>query len=131
MKTTACSLLLMAGIGISTITVPVQAADRPTEEVLFSFPAIQNGVAGPDGIDPEAGLVSDKSGALYGTTDGGGASDSGVVFSRTARVPGRTYDLKAIADYDTSPGSEVTVRQAQEAIATAERFIACIEALLA
>lgn len=44
---------------------------------------------------------------------------------------GRTYDLKAIADYETGPGSEVTVEQAEEAIATARRFIAAIEELLA
>jgi HEPN domain-containing protein len=44
---------------------------------------------------------------------------------------GRNYDLKAIADYQTDPGSEVTVGQARQAIATAERFVACVEALLA
>ncbi len=44
---------------------------------------------------------------------------------------GRTYDLKAMADYETTPGSEVTVELAQQAIATAERFIACVEAVLA
>ena len=44
---------------------------------------------------------------------------------------GRTYDLKAIADYETDPGSAVTVGQAQQAIATAERFDAWVEAVLA
>jgi uncharacterized protein (UPF0332 family) len=44
---------------------------------------------------------------------------------------GRTYNLKAIADYETGPGSEVTVEQAQQAIETAKRFVACIEELLA
>jgi uncharacterized protein (UPF0332 family) len=43
---------------------------------------------------------------------------------------GRTYNLKAIADYETGPGSEVTSEQAQQAIETATRFIACIETLL-
>ena len=43
---------------------------------------------------------------------------------------GRTYNLKAIADYDTDPGSGVTVEQAQQAIDIAERFIACIDELL-
>ena len=45
--------------------------------------------------------------------------------------PGRTYDLKAIADYETDPGTEVTIGQARQAIATAERFVACVEAVLA
>jgi uncharacterized protein (UPF0332 family) len=43
---------------------------------------------------------------------------------------GRTYNLKAIADYGTDPGPEVTVEQAQQALDTATRFIACIEELL-
>jgi uncharacterized protein (UPF0332 family) len=42
----------------------------------------------------------------------------------------RTYNLKAIADYLTGPGSQVTVEQAQEAITTAARFVATISALL-
>ena len=44
---------------------------------------------------------------------------------------GRTYNLKAIADYETGPGAEVTVDQAEEAIESAQRFIAGIEELLA
>jgi uncharacterized protein (UPF0332 family) len=43
---------------------------------------------------------------------------------------GRTYNLKAIADYLTGPGSEVSVEQAEQAIATAEKFIACVMELL-
>lgn len=43
----------------------------------------------------------------------------------------RTYNLKAIADYDTDPASEVSVEEVQQAIATARRFVASIEALLA
>ena len=39
----------------------------------------------------------------------------------------RTYNLKAIADYLTGPGSKVTVEQAQEAIQTARRFAATVE----
>jgi uncharacterized protein (UPF0332 family) len=43
---------------------------------------------------------------------------------------GRTYDLKAIADYQTGPGSEVSVEQARLAIVTARRFIEVIATLL-
>jgi len=42
----------------------------------------------------------------------------------------RTYNLKAIADYLTGPGSKVTVEQAQEAIQTAQRFVASAESLI-
>ena len=43
---------------------------------------------------------------------------------------GRTYDLKAIADYETGPGSGVSIEQAQQAITTARRFIEIIVTIL-
>lgn len=36
----------------------------------------------------------------------------------------RTYNLKAIADYETGPGSEVSAERAAEAVATGKRFVA-------
>jgi uncharacterized repeat protein (TIGR03803 family) len=47
-----------------------------TETVLFSF-------SGPDGSSPFGRLLLDKSGALYGTTSGGGPSQAGTVFMLT------------------------------------------------
>jgi uncharacterized protein (UPF0332 family) len=44
---------------------------------------------------------------------------------------GRTYNLKAIADYLTGPGSHVSAEDAREAVETAKRFIDCIASLLA
>jgi hypothetical protein len=43
---------------------------------------------------------------------------------------GRTDNLKAIADYETGPGSKVTQEQAADAIAGARRFVAAIEKLI-
>lgn len=43
---------------------------------------------------------------------------------------GRTYDLKAIADYLTGPGSDISVEQAEQAITTAGRFIDAIVSAL-
>jgi uncharacterized protein (UPF0332 family) len=37
---------------------------------------------------------------------------------------GRTYNLKAIADYETGPDSEVSPESAAQAIATGKRFVA-------
>jgi uncharacterized repeat protein (TIGR03803 family) len=45
------------------------------ETVLHSF------TGNPDGASPYAGLVIDGSGVLYGTTEAGGASNLGTVFS--------------------------------------------------
>jgi uncharacterized protein (UPF0332 family) len=39
---------------------------------------------------------------------------------------GRTYDFKAIADYLTGSDSQISIEQAQQAIATARRFIETI-----
>jgi uncharacterized repeat protein (TIGR03803 family) len=47
-----------------------------TETVLHSF-------TGPDGLNPEAGLVQDPAGNLYGTTCCRGAYGGGVVFKLT------------------------------------------------
>ena len=44
------------------------------ETVLHTFRGV------PDGANPQAGLIQDAAGNLYGTTVNGGVSDSGVVF---------------------------------------------------
>lgn len=43
---------------------------------------------------------------------------------------GRAYNLKAIADYETGPGSEVSLESATEAIATGKRFVSRMAALI-
>jgi len=49
-----------------------------------------NFTGGSDGAIPAAGLISDESGALYGTTQSGGTSGNGVVFKLTPRVDHQT-----------------------------------------
>jgi uncharacterized repeat protein (TIGR03803 family) len=63
--------------GASDAGVAFELAPGLTETVLHSFCA-QSGCA--DGYNPEAGLVMDADGNLYGTTRNGGAPDAGVVF---------------------------------------------------
>lgn len=46
-----------------------------TETVLYSF------TGGNDGANPEAGLIADKSGNLYGATYLGGTDDYGTIFT--------------------------------------------------
>ena len=53
-----------------------------TETVLHSFTGAFN--AGSDGAYPEAGLVMDSAGNLYGTTNRGGNVDAGTVFEVSA-----------------------------------------------
>jgi uncharacterized repeat protein (TIGR03803 family) len=45
-----------------------------TENVLYNF------LRDPDGNEPEASLIMDPSGNLYGTTDQGGSTNNGAVF---------------------------------------------------
>ena len=42
----------------------------------------------------------------------------------------RTYQLKAIADYETGPGSDVSPELAAEAVATGKRFVAKMAELI-
>jgi uncharacterized protein (UPF0332 family) len=42
----------------------------------------------------------------------------------------KTYNLKAIADYETGPGSKVTHQQATEAIEAAKSFVTTVTALI-
>jgi len=50
------------------------------EAILYSFCSVVVGGICTDGKDPEASLVLDGSGNLYGTTSSGGASNHGTVF---------------------------------------------------
>src|SRR5580704_6303825 len=56
---------------------PATSGGSWTETVLYSFCAVKNCT---DGGEPEAGLIQDAAGNLYGTTTGGGANGKGVVF---------------------------------------------------
>ena len=76
----ACSVSNGSGTLSSNVTDVAVSCGAGTERILHSF---AGGTA--DGADPNAGLVLDGAGYLYGTTDGGGAKGLGTVFklSRT------------------------------------------------
>lgn len=57
--------------------------------------------------------------------------DDARVDHELRRVLSRTYDLKAIADYETGPDSEISASQATEAIDGARNFVAHFAGLLA
>ena len=50
-----------------------------TEKILYEFPGASNG----DGAFPDAGVIVDAAGNLYGTTYQGGGNNTGTVFELT------------------------------------------------
>jgi uncharacterized repeat protein (TIGR03803 family) len=68
-----------------------------TEKVLHNFnPAVA------DGINPEGSLIFDRSGNLYGTTNGGGAhGDYGTVFELTSN-PGGGWTEKLLHNFNSN-----------------------------
>ena len=67
------------GGGAYDIGTVFEITSAGTEKVLYSF-----GSQSGDGDSPEADLVLDTKGNLYGTTYGGGAYDNGTVFEITS-----------------------------------------------
>jgi uncharacterized repeat protein (TIGR03803 family) len=74
---------LRAAVLIFTVIVFGTSSWAASETVLYSFhPEF------PDGINPEAGLIFDGAGNLYGTTIGGGTYGGGTVFELTPQAGG-------------------------------------------
>ena len=73
----ATSVALALQILLLATLVAAPSAQAQTFTVLYSFSG------GADGAYPEAGLIRDAAGNLYGTTYGGGASGYGTVFKLT------------------------------------------------
>jgi uncharacterized repeat protein (TIGR03803 family) len=67
---------MVAGL-LHAATANAQTSLLYTENVLHNF------AGGSDGSNPYGGLIADASGALYGMTSQGGASNLGVVFKLT------------------------------------------------
>jgi uncharacterized repeat protein (TIGR03803 family) len=65
------------------LTPPVAGQTAWNETIIFSFNS-------SDGSFPEAGLIFDKEGALYGTTSAGGSDNCGTVFKPTPPAAGQT-----------------------------------------
>jgi len=80
-----CSSLPSAGCGmVFKLTPPAKGQTAWTETVLYGFKGF------PDGFTPRAGLIADKQGALYGTTEVGGNNSRGTVFKLTPPARGQT-----------------------------------------
>ena len=76
-------------ITLAALSLAGSALAAPVETVLHTF---TGGTlpGGTDGGIPVAGLIADNSGALYGTTYGGGTAGNGTVFKLTPPAKGQT-----------------------------------------
>ncbi len=82
---------------------------------VFELPAGSNAVTtlvtftGTNGASPEAGLVADASGNLYGTTFGGGSANDGTVFELAAGSRALTTLATFVSTNGANPEAGLTV----------------------
>ena len=82
MARTASFLLFALAVGI--VVLPLIATRTAAQEAAPTYTVLYNFTGGPDGSEPDAGLIPDADGNLYGTTSYGGDAvgldGDGVVF---------------------------------------------------
>lgn len=88
------------GLGtVYELVRPVPPKTAWIETVLYSF----SGAA--DGGEPEAGLLFDKAGNLYGTTNRGGVADAGTVFELIPpATPGEAWTESVLHSFQPLTG---------------------------
>jgi len=59
---------------------------------------------GTNGVAPEAGLIADASGNLFGTTSGGGANNGGTVFEIAKTATGYASTPTVLVNFDSTSG---------------------------
>jgi uncharacterized repeat protein (TIGR03803 family) len=72
----------MLAVLVMALMLPTAAGATSKYKALYRFKG------GSDGANPSAGLIFDATGSLYGTTEGGGSSNGGVVFKLTPNTDG-------------------------------------------
>jgi len=87
---------VIAILAVLFATLSFAAHAQTHEKVLYSFTGT------PDGENPNAGVISDTAGNLYGTTSGGGAAGFGSVFE-LIRGSGGTWSEKVIYSFQGTP----------------------------
>jgi uncharacterized repeat protein (TIGR03803 family) len=74
----------------------------PTETVIHDFCSLPPGCA--DVAFPFAGLIIDADGNLYGTTESGGANNSGTVFELVPKKAATAYTETVLYSFCSQPG---------------------------
>lgn len=88
----AAALIILTAV-IFLLAIPASA----TEKVLFTF-------TGSDGEAPDASLIFDRAGNLYGTTSQGGTNGYGTVFKLSPSASG-TWTETVLHSFDRTDGA--------------------------
>jgi len=81
MRTTlAIRCLSVAGTALALAIVAVLMVVAAPSAQAQTFTSLYSFSGSPDGATPFAGVISDKSGTLYGTTEAGGSSGYGTIY---------------------------------------------------
>jgi uncharacterized protein (UPF0332 family) len=81
-------------------------------------------------------FISERTGKIAKTHEGVNSQFNRLtkgdsrVDTELRRFLSQAYNLKAVADYETGPGSIVPLERVEAAIVTATRFVDCVTALL-
>lgn len=79
---------------VAALVLSAGGAQAAKFKVLYSFDAVAN-----DGLDPQGGLIRDKTGNFFGVTVYGGVSDKGTVFEiRPDGTENKLYDFTSTPD---------------------------------
>ncbi len=97
------------GGGVAYMLSP--AADGWTETVLYNFCSLGEAYYCPDGSVPTYGVVLDKSGNLYGTTESGTKWQRGVVYKLSPNVGGAWTESLLYTFYDDYARGPLTFDQ--------------------
>jgi uncharacterized repeat protein (TIGR03803 family) len=90
------NVIVTVATSLATL-IPVSMAQASTEKILYSF------AGGVDGASPEAGVILDAAGNLYGTTWGGGSAGFGTVF-KLSRNPDGTWTESILHSFQGADG---------------------------
>jgi uncharacterized repeat protein (TIGR03803 family) len=82
------SIKTIGTILVAILVLSAGALAQRREKILHNF----NNTNGTDGYLPEAGLVLDSAGNLYGTTDAGGLREGGTVFELSPEKSGGWFE---------------------------------------
>jgi uncharacterized repeat protein (TIGR03803 family) len=97
---TGCGGYGHAGCGTVFKLSPGTAKKPWSETVLYWFCPYSNGCTDTEGANPSAGLVFDRAGMLYGTTQNYGSGDAGAVFELNPQ----TQSMTTLAAFPTVVG---------------------------